>query len=126
MQFAIQERGIRQMKKQNITQAEEICRGVSVLHDESVALAEAVILMGEKIKKTINEIKDEPLVIPYDNGGGQSGIRENPQFTAFEKLMASYTKSLRQLIEIVEKGSPTQKAIGIMEELSVIAGKKAG
>lgn len=114
------------MKKQNITQAEEICRGVSVLHDESVALAEAVILMGEKIKKTINKIKDEPLVIPYDNGGGQSGIRENPQFTAFEKLMASYTKSLRQLIEIVEKGSPTQKAIGIMEELSVIAGKKAG
>ena len=114
------------MKKKSLTQAEEICQGVSVLHDESVSLAEAVILMSEKIKESIDEIKNEPLVIPYDNGGGQSGIRENPQFTAFEKLMASYTKSLRQLIEIVEKGSPSQSTIGIMKELSVIAGKKAG
>ena len=114
------------MKKKSMTQAEELCRGVSVLHDESVALAEAVILMSKKIKESINEIKNEPLVIPYDNGGGQKGIRENPQYTAFEKLMASYTKSLRQLIEIVEKGSPTQSAVGIMQELSVIAGKKAG
>ncbi len=106
--------------------AEEICRGVSVLHEEAVALAEAVVLMSEKIKETIDELKDAPLVIPYDNGGGQAGIRENPQYTSFEKLMASYTKSLRQLTEIVEKGSPTQRTIGIMKELSVIAGKKAG
>lgn len=106
--------------------ANEICRGVSILHDESVTLAEAVVTMSEKIKESIEVIKDEPLVIPYDNGGGQSGIRENPQYTAFEKLMASYTKALRQLIEIVEKGSPSQKTIGIMKELSAIAGKKAG
>lgn len=114
------------MKEKHITQAEEICRGVSVLHDESVALADAVVFMSEKIKETIKEIEREPLIIPYDNGGGQSGIRENPHFTAFEKLMASYTKSLRQLVEIVEKGSPSQKTIGIMKDLNSIAKKKAG
>lgn len=106
--------------------AEEICRGVSVLHEESLVLAEAVVLMSKKIEETLKTLKNEPLVIPYDNGGGQSGIRENPNYTSFEKLMATYTKSLRQLIEIVEKGSPSQSTIGIMKELSLIAGKKAG
>ena len=106
--------------------AEEICNGVNILHDEALSLAKAVVLMSKKIEESIEEIKDSPLVIPYDNGGGQTGIRENPEYTAFEKLMASYTKALRQLTEIVEKGSPSKKTIGIMNELTVIAGKKAG
>lgn len=109
-----------------MNRAEEICKGVSVLHNESLALAKAVVLMSEKIEESVEKLKSEPLVITYDNGGGQSGIRENPEYTAFEKLMASYTKALRQLIEIVEKGSPSQKTIGIMKELSTIASKKAG
>ena len=113
-------------KERNVNRAEEICSGVSVLHNESLALAKAVVLMSEKIETAIVELQDAPLVIPYDNGGGQTGIRENPEFVAFEKLMASYTKSLRQLTEIVEKGSPSQKSIGVLKELSVIAGKKAG
>ena len=110
----------------NMRRAEEICEGVSVLHDEAVALAEAVVLMSIRIKESAEELKDAPLVIPYDNGGGQSGIRENPQYTAFEKLMASYNKSLRQLTEIVDRGSPSKKTIGVMKELNAIAGKKAG
>lgn len=113
-------------KERNVNRAEEICSGVSVLHNESLALAKAVVLMSEKIETAIVELQDAPLVIPYDNGGGQTGIRENPEFVAFEKLMASYTKSLRQLTEIVEKGSPSQKSIGVLKELGVIAGKKAG
>lgn len=113
-------------KERNMNRAEEICRGVSVLHNEALALAKAVVLMSKKIEATITELQDAPLVIPYDNGGGQTGIRENPEFVAFEKLMASYTKSLRQLTEIVEKGSPSQKTIGVLKELSVIADKKAG
>lgn len=106
--------------------AEEICRGVSVLYDESLALAEAVVMMSEKIAESIENLRDEPLAIPYDNGGGQTGIRENPEYVAFEKLMATYTKSLRQLIEIVEKGSVSQKTIGIMDELNKFAKGKAG
>ena len=106
--------------------AEEICNGVGNLHDEALALARAVVMMSDKITETIETIKDSPLVIPYDNGGGQTGIRENPEYIAFEKLMASYTKSLRQLMEIVEKGSPSKKSIGIIKELNVIAGKKIG
>ena len=106
--------------------AKEICSGVYVLHDETLALAEAVIFMADKLRETRELLVDEPLVIEYDNGGGQTGIRENPNYAAYEKLLNTYNKSLRQLTEIVEKGTPTRKASNVMKELSVIAGKKVG
>lgn len=108
------------------TQAKEICAGVHTLHDESLELAESVVFMAKKLKEARQILKNEPLVIEYDNGGGQSGIRENPNFTAYEHLLSAFNKSLRQLTEIVENGTPTQKASGIMNELRLIAGKKVG
>ena len=106
--------------------AEELCAGVHTLHDEALELAESVVFMATKLKESRKQLKNEPLVIEYDNGGGQCGIRENPHFTAYEHLLASYNKALRQLTEIVEKGAPTRKASTIMKELTLIAGKKAG
>lgn len=106
--------------------AKELCAGVHALHDEALELAESVLFMANKLAESRKILKDEPLVIEYDNGGGQTGIRENPHYTAYEHLLTSYNKALRQLTEIVEKGSPTRKASGILSELSLIAGKKAG
>ena len=106
--------------------AKALVAGVTTLHDEALELAESVVFMSDKLKKARKEMAKEPLVIPYDNGGGQSGIRENPHYIAYEKLMATYTKSLRQLTEIVEKVPQTKTTSNIMAELSVIAGKKAG
>ena len=50
--------------------------------------------MADRLIEEGKRIPDEPLVIEYDNGGGQSGIRENPFYTAYEKLLASYSKTL--------------------------------
>ena len=109
-----------------MNKAEEICAGVHVLHDEAVSLAESVLEMSKKLRELNRELPNQPLIVEYDNGGGQSGMRENPFFVAYEHLMASYNKSLRQLAEIVNKGAHSRKATGIMEELTVIAGNKAG
>jgi len=106
--------------------AEEICAGVHTLHDEALELAESVVFMAEKLRESRKTLKKESLVIEYDNGGGQKGIRENPHFTAYEHLQTAYSKALRQLTEIVEKGAPSKRAFDIMKELSVVAGKKAG
>jgi hypothetical protein len=108
------------------SKAEELVAGVHTLHDEALELAESVLFMAEKLKEAREAMKDEELIIPYDNGGGQMGIRENPHFTAFEKLMVTYTKSLRQLTEIIEAGAPVRKASSIMAELTTIAGRKLG
>ena len=106
--------------------AEALVSGVHTLHDESLELAESVLFMAKKLEESRNAMKNEPLVIAYDNGGGQSGIRENPHYTAFEHLLSTYNKSIRQLMEIVEKGSPSRQSSSIMKELTVIAGKRIG
>ena len=108
------------------SKAEQLVAGVHVLHDEALELAESVLFMADKLEESRKAMKDEALIIPYDNGGGQSGIRENPHFTAYEKLVTTYTKSLRQLTEIIEKGSPVRTSSSIMAELSTIAGRKLG
>ena len=108
------------------SKAEQLVSGVHVLHDEALELAEAVVFMAEKLEESREALKYEKLVVPYDNGGGQTGIRENPHFTAYEKLLTTYNKSLRQLTEIVEKGAPAKSASKIMAELTSIAGRKIG
>ncbi len=108
------------------SKAAELVAGVHTLHDEALELAESVLFMAEKLKESRKIMENEPLVVEYDNGGGQKGIRENPHYTAFEHLMTTYTKSLRQLTEIIEAGAPVRKASGIMAELTTIAGRKLG
>ena len=106
--------------------AEELCSGVHVLHDEALELAETVLFMAKKLEESRRNMEGEPLVIEYDNGGGQCGIRENPNYVAFERLAASYNKALRLLTEIVEKGAPVRGTSDVMKELAVITGKKVG
>ena len=106
--------------------AAELVAGVSTLHDEALELAESVLFMAQKLKESRELMINEPLIIGYDNGGGQKGIRENPHYVAFEHLMTTYTKSLRQLSEVIEKGAPARKASSIMAELTDIAGRKIG
>ena len=119
----------RKTKKDNVktlSKAEQLVSGVHTLHDEALELAESVLFMAEKLEESRKAMAKEPLVIPYDNGGGQSGIRENPHYAAYEKLVTTYTKSLRQLTEIIEKGSPVRSSSAIMAELTTIAGRKLG
>ena len=59
--------------------------------------------MADKLVEEGKQIPNESLTVEYDNGGGQSGIRENPFFPAYEKLLASYTKTLTVLRSISDK-----------------------
>ncbi len=57
--------------------------------------------MEKKLKETLPKMKEADIVIPYDNGGGQTGMRENPAFIAYEKLLAKYEKTLSILAGII-------------------------
>lgn len=58
-----------------------------ILKEQLQHLADRILIEGR-------HMDDEPLIIDYDNGGGQSGVRENPYYPAYEKLLASYVKTL--------------------------------
>lgn len=106
--------------------AKDLCSGVRVLQDETLELAEQVVLMADKLAEFRKTIKNEPLCVEYDNGGGQTGIRENPNFRAYEKLLSAYTKALNQLATMLEDAAPSANASDIIGKLQVIASNKVG
>lgn len=67
------------------------------MEKERKLLQDQLELMASKILTEGERLADEPMTIEYDHGGGQSGIRENPFFPAYEKLMSCYTKTLATL-----------------------------
>ena len=56
--------------------------------------------MAVKLEESRQKIEDMDIVVEYDNGGGQSGIRENPWVTAYEKLLTTFNKTLATLNQI--------------------------
>ena len=65
--------------------------------DDKTVLTKQLKLIASKLIAEGKKMPHEPLTVEYDNGGGQSGIRENPYYPAYEKLLASYTKGLAAL-----------------------------
>ncbi len=70
-------------------------------------LKEQLRLIADKLTEESTKMPKEPLIVEYDNGGGQSGIRENPYYPAYEKLLASYTKALATAKSLAD-GSDTE------------------
>lgn len=66
----------------------------------------------KQLEAARKRLANEPLVIEYDNGGGQSGIRENPEWIAYEKLLKSYQATLRA-IKLQTEGKSSEKQTGI-------------
>lgn len=105
--------------------AEEICKNVDVrIRPQAVVLAEQMLFMAEKLDQTREDLTYQPIAIPYDNGGGQTGIRENPVFAAYEKLLSSYTKTINALSAMIgEKSEAEQSALAdLRSRFKVVAG----
>lgn len=67
------------------------------LRPQVLQLAENVIFMAHKLRETRESMGTTPLIVRYDNGGGQSGYRENPVFKAYNAMAARYVTALAQL-----------------------------
>lgn len=84
------------------SRAEAICASLpEPTRARAVELAENVLWMESKLANAREVIGKSSVAIPYDNGGGQRGIRKNPAFDGYNSLMSSYTKALKQLCEML-------------------------
>lgn len=45
------------------------------------------------------DLMGAPIVVDYDNGGGQSGMRKHPGLEAYSRLYQQYLQGIRTLIE---------------------------
>lgn len=73
------------------------------ISDNRMKLLEPIILntawMKAKLDDAREAIKNSNIVISYDNGGGQKGIRENPLFKGYESLWRSYMAGMTKILE---------------------------
>lgn len=69
-------------------------------------MIENVAWMKVKLEDARELIRDADIVVEYDNGGGQRGIRENPMFKGYESLWKSYISGMNQIMDVL----PEEKA----------------
>jgi hypothetical protein len=83
-----------------------------------MSLANDVLFMRHKLAETRRALESQPVVIPYDNGGGQSGIRANPAFAEYEKLLKSYTQAYDALKDALGNAGKVKPV-----QVSAVAGR---
>lgn len=60
---------------------------------------ENVAWICAKLEDARELIKSSNVAIPYDNGGGQKGIRENPAFKGYESLWKAYMQGMNRILD---------------------------
>ena len=61
--------------------------------------------MTQKLAEERKILESEELIEEYDNGGGQSGTHKNPRFDAYNNLMGTYIRALKQYAEMTGNNS---------------------
>lgn len=86
---------------------EEIDRLIALLTEYGISerridvlmpVIENTAFMKSKLDETRELINNTSVVIPYDNGGGQKGVRENPIFKGYESLWKSYMSGMNVIL----------------------------
>ena len=100
------------------------------ISDRRMKILKPIILntawMKAKLDDAMEAIKNSNIVIAYDNGGGQKGIRENPLFKGYEALWKSYMLGMNKILDSLP---PEAAQVGIVEDnkpqnvLSIIRAK---
>ena len=82
--------------------------------------------MARKLTQARKMIGDQGVVIEYDNGGGQCGIRENPAITGYIKLNAEYKATVKLIAELREKEPKRQEGKSTLATLRVVGKRETG
>ena len=91
------------MSDSGLASAQALARSVPEgLRPQVIELAENVIFMRRKLAAARKGLAEQDIVVPYDNGGGQVGIRRNPAFDAYEALLRSYQSALADLRSLLD------------------------
>ena len=100
------------IEKLNSAVEEEVKKMKNLLEEagvkpEKIAVLEPIIentvWMRFKLDDAREKIKTASVAIPYNNGGGQKGIRENPLFKGYEALWKSYMNGMNKILEFMPR-----------------------
>ena len=85
------------------------------LNEEKIKSLDPVILnvswMKSKLDDARTAIGEDGITVEYDNGGGQSGLREHPGFSAYNRLFTTFSRGIKQLTDMMPSGSTAGDAL---------------
>ena len=79
--------------------------------------------MRIKLDDTRKAIKTASVAVKYDNGGGQTGLRENPLFKGYATLWKSYMQGLEKFTSYLPK-DVQEEMISDASVLDIVRGMK--
>lgn len=77
-----------------------------------------------KLNEAMEEMQEESIVCEYNNGGGQSGVRENPIFKAYVNLWRAYMLGLDKYTSYLPKDLQEEAINGAIDMLSIVKAMK--
>lgn len=83
--------------------------------EEATKLVEDILFIQDKLEAIKPTIGSTNVVITYNNGGGQSGIRENPAIIGYQKLLRTYLIALDTLDKMREPDRAEDALIGVLD-----------
>lgn len=76
-----------------------------------LAMLPNIAFMKVKLDEARKELLYESIFTDYDNGGGQTGLREHPGFTAYNKMFTTFARSIKQLTDMMPAGAAASDAL---------------
>jgi len=76
--------------------------------------------MKVKLDEAREVVQESSVVISYDNGGGQTGIRENPIFKGYEALWKSYMSGMNIILNALPKEVVEKEADKVIEARTML------
>ncbi len=73
-----------------------------------------------KLDEARLQMMKEDIVVQYDNGGGQTGTRENPIFKAYLNLWRAYMAGLEKFTSYLPKEMQEEIKTGTIDMLSYV------
>lgn len=77
----------------------------------ALSLLPNIAFLKVKLDEARRDLLYECIFTDYDNGGGQSGLREHPGFAAYNKLFTTFSRSIKQLTDMMPTGTAAADAL---------------
>lgn len=101
----------------------EILKEVGISERRMKLLAPVILntaWMKAKLDDAREAIKNSQIVISYDNGGGQKGIRENPLFKGYENLWRAYIHGMDRILSALPDEIATEQRIEMEKPKTIL------
>lgn len=81
-----------------------------------MTLIDRLAWLNVNVKELEDKIDLDGTTIPYDNGGGQSGIKDNPDVKTLIQYTRNITTITKQLVDLVPASKKKSKLEQLMDE----------